>query len=111
MDDLKYGQQSLIPPCPPSVSHGAYLIPYLIALLLYYPNTRLLRTGLYPLGLLATAWAVLGFYKDNNLGGAAVAALNAQILVCAMSQRGGKLIQNRSSLSVSIQLLRRRSVC
>jgi hypothetical protein len=41
-----------------------YLLPYTIAYLVHVPNTRLIRIGLYPLGLLVTAWCVLTYRGD-----------------------------------------------
>jgi hypothetical protein len=45
--------------CPPSVFILSFLIPYIIAYLIYIPNTRLLRIALYPVSLLCAHWLLL----------------------------------------------------
>jgi hypothetical protein len=57
-------QAALAEPCPISVLVLIPLSSFLIAYLAHLPNTRTLRIGLWPVGMLALIWALLTVQID-----------------------------------------------
>ena len=56
IDELK---ERLKEPTPTWILAISFLVPYAIAYLVEIPNTRILRIGLWPVGMLAWVWIVL----------------------------------------------------
>lgn len=51
--------ESIAAPAPTWVWAGTFAIPYLIAYLVHFPGTRLIRLGLFPLGVVCAGWLVM----------------------------------------------------
>ena len=76
-------------PTPTYIIVLAYLVPYAIAYLVFLPNTRIFRMGLYPIALMLMVWVIMGINGDPSEDFFIVVLLSTQFKVLTIMPVSG----------------------